>query len=90
MQNYPNCQALKLLHHSPEFLPLVVFLSSPGPAALRTQAAVRQNGGPAVVSSVGSAVLTAMGGCTVYITRLLETSRKTPTPPTYGRRTHAW
>lgn len=44
-------EALKLLHHSPEFLPLVVFLSSPGPAALRTQAAVKQNGGPAVVTS---------------------------------------
>jgi len=31
-------EALKLLHHSPEFLPFVVFLSSPGSTCLRAQA----------------------------------------------------
>ena len=56
-------QALKLLHHSPEFLPFVVFLSSPGSTALRDQLASSgqanhvqlangQNGRPAILSSV--------------------------------------
>ena len=57
-------QALKLLHHSPEFLPFVVFLSSPGSTALRDQLASTgganhvhvqangQNGRPAILSSV--------------------------------------
>ena len=54
-------QALKLLHHSPEFLPFVVFLSSPGSTALRGQLASSganhvqangQNGRPGILSSV--------------------------------------
>ena len=52
-------QALKLLHHSPEFLPFVVFLSSPGSSALRNQLASGanhlsngQNGAPGILSSV--------------------------------------
>ena len=61
--SYPNfvLQALKLLHHSPEFLPFVVFLSSPGSTALRNQLATStanhvsngQNGAcPGILSSV--------------------------------------
>ena len=56
-------QALKLLHHSPEFLPFVVFLSSPGSTALRNQLLANnngtnhmsnngQNGAPGILSSV--------------------------------------
>jgi len=51
-------EALKLLHHSPEFLPFVVFLSSPGSSALRNQLASGanhvsngQNGAPGILSS---------------------------------------
>jgi hypothetical protein len=47
-------EALKLLHHSAEFLPYVVFLTAPGQAAMRGMATAGQNGGPGVLSSVSS------------------------------------
>ena len=62
MSDFFWLQALKLLHHSPEFLPFVVFLSSPGSTALRNQLTGNngtnhvsnngQNGAPGILSSV--------------------------------------